>query len=45
MEEQNNDFRNQVLEAYARTKSNDTKEQINGYRELIKISKDKKWIV
>ncbi len=45
MEEQNNDFRSHVLEAYARTRLNDTNEQINGYRALINISKERKWVV
>lgn len=45
MEEQNNDFRSLVLEAYARTKLNDTKEQIIGYKALIKISKERKFVV
>ena len=45
MEEQNNDFRSLVLQAYARTKLNDAKEQIIGYKTLIKISKERKWIV
>ena len=45
MEEQNNYLRSKVLEAYSRTRSNDTKEQIIGYRELIKISRERKWIM
>jgi len=45
MEVQNNDYRSLVLEAYAKTKSNDIKDKINGYKSLIKISKEKKWIM
>jgi len=45
MEETNNDFRSLVLHAFAKTKSYDTKEQIDGYRSLINFSKQKNWNV
>lgn len=45
MEEQNNDFRALVLRAFVKTKFQDIREQINGYKSLIKIAKEKNWIV